>query len=273
MAIRFYNPVTPGCRHRSVLRFDEISVKKPEKKLTKGWSRAQGRNNRGVITIRHRGGGHKRLYRKIEFNRNKFGVSALVKTIEYDPNRTARIALLHYQDGEKRYIISPAGLKIGTKLVTSQNAPVFIGNTLPLSHIPLGTFVHNIELHPGNGGQLVRSAGSAAQLIAKQGQQVILRLPSGERRLLSQKCWATIGRVGNVDNSHIKLGKAGRHRWLGQRPHVRGSAMNPVDHPHGGGEGKAPIGRVRPVSIWGKPALGVKTRKRKKFSNKLIVDI
>uniref|UniRef100_UPI0030025369 ribosomal protein L2 n=1 Tax=Prototheca paracutis TaxID=2034905 RepID=UPI0030025369 len=273
MAIRFYNPVTPGCRHGSVLRFDEISVNKPEKKLTKGWSRAQGRNNRGIITIRHRGGGHKRLYRKIDFNRNKIGVSALVKTIEYDPNRTARIALLHYQDGEKRYIIAPSGLQIGTKLLTSQNAPVFVGNALPLSHIPLGTFVHNIELHPGSGGQLVRSAGSVAQLIAKQGQQVILRLPSGERRLVSQKCWASVGRVGNVENSHIKLGKAGRHRWLGQRPHVRGSAMNPVDHPHGGGEGKAPIGRVRPVSIWGKPALGVKTRKRKKFSNKLIVNI
>uniref|UniRef100_UPI0030016ECE ribosomal protein L2 n=1 Tax=Prototheca miyajii TaxID=2034260 RepID=UPI0030016ECE len=273
MAIRLFNPVTPGRRHGSVFKFDEISVKKPEKKLTKGWARAQGRNNKGIITTRHRGGGHKRLYRTIDFIRNKIGVSAIVKTIEYDPNRSARIALLHYKDGEKRYIILPAGLRIGNKLLTSPKAPVFVGNALPLSNIPLGTFVHNIELHPGSGGQLVRSAGSVAQIVSKEGDRVRLRLPSGENRLIPQKCWATIGRVGNLDNSRITLGKAGRNRWFGKRPHVRGSAMNPVDHPHGGGEGKAPIGRVRPVSIWGKPALGVKTRKRKKFSNNLIVKI
>ncbi len=272
MAIRFFKPSTPGSRHGSVLNFDEISSKKPEKKLTKGWSRSQGRNNKGIITSRHRGGGHKRLYRKIDFTRNKIGVSATVKNIEYDPNRTARIALVSYNDGEKRYIISPLGLKIGEKLISSPNASITIGNTLPLSNIPLGTSVHNVELQPGAGGQFVRSAGSVAQIVAKEGRWVTLRLPSGESRLISEKCWATIGRVGNIDNSNITLGKAGRSRWLSRRPHVRGSAMNPVDHPHGGGEGKAPIGRARPVSLWGKPALGVKTRKRKKFSNKLIVN-
>lgn len=273
MAIRFFNPVTPGSRHGSVLNFNNISVKRPEKKLTKGWSRAQGRNNKGSITIRHRGGGHKRLYRTIDFGRNKIGISATVKTIEYDPNRTARIALLNYQDGEKRYILLPAGLKGGENLLASPNAPIIIGNALPLSNIPLGTSVHNIELQPGSGGLFARAAGSVAQIVAKEGRWATLRLPSGKYRLISQQCWATIGRVGNIDHSNIILGKAGRHRWLGQRPRVRGSAMNPVDHPHGGGEGKAPIGHARPLNIWGKSALGVKTRKRKKFSNKLIVNL
>nr|Q9TJQ5.1 RecName: Full=Large ribosomal subunit protein uL2c; AltName: Full=50S ribosomal protein L2, plastid [Prototheca wickerhamii]AHK09984.1 50S ribosomal protein L2 [Prototheca wickerhamii]CAB53116.1 50S ribosomal protein L2 [Prototheca wickerhamii] len=273
MAIRFFKPTTPGRRHGSVLNFDDLSSKKPEKKLTRGWSRAQGRNNKGRITTRHRGGGHKRLYREIDFIRNKIGTSAIVKSIEYDPNRTARIALVCYKDGEKRYILSPTGLKVGEMVIASPNAPITVGNTLPLYNIPLGTSVHNVELQPGAGGQLVRSAGSVAQIVAKEGQWATLHLPSGEYRLIPQKCWATVGRVGNLDNSNITLGKAGRSRWLSQRPHVRGSAMNPVDHPHGGGEGKAPIGRARPVSLWGKPALGVKTRKRKKFSNNLIINL
>lgn len=272
MAIRYFKPITPGSRHSSVVSFDDLSKEKSVKKLTKGWFRAQGRNNRGVITVRHRGGGHKRLYRNIDFNRNKIGILGIVKSIEYDPNRTARIALVSYIDGEKRYILAPIGLEIGSTIITSPNAPISVGNTLPISNIPLGTFIHNIEIHPGSGGQFVRAAGSVAQIIAKHDQLATLKLPSGQHRLISQKCWATIGRVGNLDNSNIKLGKAGRTRWLNRRPHVRGSAMNPVDHPHGGGEGKAPIGRNYPVSLWGKPALGVKTRKRKKFSNNLIIN-
>jgi|UniRef100_UPI0030016F34 large subunit ribosomal protein L2 len=271
MSIRYYKPTSPGRRHGTVLSFKEISTKRPEKKLTKGWARAQGRNNRGIITSRHRGGGHKRLYRIIDFSRNKIGIPAIIKSIEYDPNRTARIALAFYQDGEKRYIIAPFGLTVGTKIIASPHAPIVVGNTLPLARIPLGTSVHNIEIHPGSGGQLVRSAGSVAKILAKDNQQATLRLPSGEIRLISLQAWATIGRVGNLENYHRVLGKAGRKRWLSQRPHVRGSAMNPVDHPHGGGEGKAPIGRKQPLSLWGKPALGVKTRKRKKFSNNLII--
>ena len=271
MAIRFLKAATPGTRHGSVLDFSEISVKKPEKKLTSWWSRSNGRNNRGIITSRHRGGGHKRLYREVDFARNKINVPAKVYSIEYDPNRNARIALLHYQDGEKKYILHPLGLRIGDILLASPEAIISVGNCLPLFKIPLGTEIHNLELHPGSGGQLVRSAGSVAQIIAKEGKWVTVRLPSGEVRLISQNCWATIGRVGNSDALNIKLGKAGRKRWLGVRPHVRGSAMNPVDHPHGGGEGRAPIGRSRPVSPWGKPALGAKTRKRKKFSTPLIL--
>jgi len=271
MAIRFFKAATPGTRHGSVSDFTEISSKKPEKKLTSGWSRSTGRNNRGIITTRHRGGGHKRLYRKIDFARTKIGLNAKVITIEYDPNRNARIALLHYQDGEKRYILQPLGLAVGDTVVASPDALISTGNSLPLVKIPLGAEVHNVELQPGGGGQLVRSAGSVAQIVAKEGKWVTLRLPSGEVRLVSQNCWATIGRVGNPDAINLTLGKAGRKRWLGKRPYVRGSAMNPVDHPHGGGEGRAPIGRSRPVSPWGKPALGSKTRKTKKWSTQLII--
>jgi len=271
MAIRFFKAATPGTRHGSVSDFSEISSKKPERSLTSGWSRSTGRNNRGVITTRHRGGGHKRLYREIDFARTKVGLSAKVMSIEYDPNRNARIALLHYQDGEKRYILQPLGLSIGETVLAAPDALISLGNSLPLANIPLGTEVHNIELQPGGGGQLVRSAGSVAQIVAKEGKWVTLRLPSGEVRLVSQNCWATIGRVGNPDAINLRLGKAGRKRWLGKRPHVRGSAMNPVDHPHGGGEGRAPIGRSRPVSPWGKPALGAKTRNKKKWSTQLII--
>lgn len=271
MAIRFFKAATPGTRHGSVLDFSEISCTKPEKSLTTWWSRSKGRNNKGIITSRHRGGGHKKLYREVDFKRNKVGVSAKVITIEYDPNRNAYISLLHYEDGEKRYILHPFGLKKGDFILTSLDATICIGNCLPLTNIPLGTEVHNVELKPGAGGQLVRAAGTVAQIVAKEGKYVTLRLPSGEVRLVSQNCWATIGRVGNVDTINLSLGKAGRKRWLGRRPHVRGSAMNPVDHPHGGGEGRAPIGRSRPLTPWGKPALGVKTRQRKKFSNSLIL--
>ena len=271
MAIRFFKAATPGTRHGSVLDFSEVNPKKPEKSLTSWWSRSKGRNNRGIITSRHRGGGHKRLYREIDFGRTKLNIPAKVTQIEYDPNRNSRIALLNYQDGEKRYILHPVGLQVGDNVLASPEATIAIGNCLPLINIPLGTEVHNIELQPGAGGQLVRAAGTVAQIVAKEGTWVTLRLPSGEVRLVSQNCWATIGRVGNVDAFNLTLGKAGRKRWLGRRPHVRGSAMNPVDHPHGGGEGRAPIGRSRPVSPWGKPALGAKTRKRKKFSAALIL--
>jgi len=271
MAIRFFKAATPGTRHGSVINFSEITPKKPEKNLTSWWSRSKGRNNRGIITTRHRGGGHKRLYREIDFARTKLGISAKVISIEYDPNRNARIALLHYQDGEKRYILHPLGLTIGENVIASPDAIISLGNSLPLAKIPLGTEVHNIELQPGGGGQLVRAAGTVAQIVAKEGKWVTLRLPSGEVRLVSENCWATIGRVGNPDAINVTLGKAGRKRWLGRRPSVRGSAMNPVDHPHGGGEGRAPIGRSRPVSPWGKPALGSKTRKQKKWSKELIL--
>lgn len=271
MAIRFFKAATPGTRHGSVIDFSEISSNTPEKNLISSWSRSKGRNNRGVITTRHRGGGHKRLYRQIDFARTKLGITAKVIRIEYDPNRNARIALLHYQDGEKRYILHPFGLNIGENVIASPDAIISLGNSLPLSKIPLGAEVHNIEIQPGGGGQLVRAAGTVAQIVAKEGKWVTLRLPSGEVRLVPQNCWATIGRVGNPDAINVTLGKAGRKRWLGQRPHVRGSAMNPVDHPHGGGEGRAPIGRARPVSPWGKPALGSKTRKQKKWSTELIL--
>jgi large subunit ribosomal protein L2 len=271
MAIRFFKATTPGTRHGSVVDFSEISCNKPEKNLISSWSRSKGRNNRGIITTRHRGGGHKRLYRQIDFARTKLGILAKVIRIEYDPNRNARLALLHYQDGEKRYILHPFGLNVGENVIASPDAIISLGNSLPLLKIPLGTEVHNVEIQPGGGGQLVRAAGTVAQIVAKEGKWVTLRLPSGEVRLVPQNCWATIGRVGNPDAINITLGKAGRKRWLGQRPHVRGSAMNPVDHPHGGGEGRAPIGRSRPVSPWGKPALGSKTRKQKKWSTQLIL--
>ncbi|NJP08552.1 MAG: 50S ribosomal protein L2 [Leptolyngbyaceae cyanobacterium RU_5_1] len=271
MGIRIYRPYTPGTRERSISDFAEITRSKPEKSLTKSNHRSKGRNNRGVITCRHRGGGHKRLYRIIDFRRNKHNIPATVATIEYDPNRNARIALLHYEDGEKRYIIHPANLAVGTTIVSGPTAPIEIGNALPLGNIPLGTVVHNVELTPGRGGQIVRAAGTSAQVAAKEGSFVTLKLPSGEVRLIRRECYATIGQVGNVEARNASLGKAGRKRHLGRRPEVRGSVMNPVDHPHGGGEGRAPIGRSGPVTPWGKPALGYKTRKKRKLSNSLIV--
>jgi large subunit ribosomal protein L2 len=271
MGIRYYRPYTPGTRERTVSEFSEITKAEPEKSLTRSVHRPKGRNNRGVVTCRHRGGGHKRLYRIIDFHRNKHGIPATVVTIEYDPNRNARIALLHYRDGEKRYILHPADLAVGTTIVSGPDAPFETGNALPLGNIPLGTSVHNVELVPGKGGQIVRSAGASAQVVAKEGNFVTLKLPSGEVRLIRRECYATIGQVGNSDSRNVSLGKAGRKRWMGRRPEVRGSVMNPVDHPHGGGEGRAPIGRPGPVTPWGKPALGYKTRKKKKLSDSLIV--
>ena len=271
MSIRNYQAYTPGTRNRSVSDFSELSKKKPEKSLTSWIHQPKGRNNRGIITSRHRGGGHKKLYREIDFKRNKLGIAGKVVTIEYDPNRNSRIALLHYQDGDKKYILYPHGLKLGETIIADVNAPIVIGNALPLSNMPLGIQVHNIELYPGSGGQLARAAGTVAQLVAKQGKFVTLRLPSGEIRLVSKNCWASIGQVGNIDFVNLTLGKAGRTRWLGKRPTVRGVVMNPVDHPHGGGEGRAPIGRSHPVTPWGRPALGQRTRKSKKYSNSLIL--
>ncbi len=271
MGIRTYRPCTPGTRQASVSDFSEITKSKPEKSLTKYKHNKKGRNNRGVITSRHRGGGHKRLYRIIDFKRNKYDIPATVTAIEYDPNRNARIALLLYEDGEKRYILAPAGIKVGTEVISGENSPFEIGNALPLYKIPLGTEVHNVELIAGKGGQMVRAAGAAAQVVAKEGNYVTLRLPSKEVRMVRKECYATIGRVGNIEARNIKLGKAGRTRHRGRRPHVRGSVMNPVDHPHGGGEGRAPVGRSGPVSPWGKPALGAKTRNKKKASSRLIV--
>ncbi len=271
MGIRFYRPYTPGTRQKTVSDFAEITRDTPEKSLTHTKHRPKGRNNRGVITSRRRGGGHKRRYRMIDFHRNKLNVLGKVITVEYDPNRNARIALVHYQDGEKRYILHPRNLAVGTQIQSGPDAPIEAGNALPLSKIPLGTGVHNVELTPGKGGQMVRAAGSMAQVVAKEGNFVTLKLPSGEVRLFRRECQATIGQVGNVDASNISIGKAGRNRWQGRRPKVRGSVMNPVDHPHGGGEGRAPIGRSGPVTPWGKPTLGYKTRKRKKQSNALIV--
>lgn len=271
MGIRSYRPYTPGIRQATVSDFAEVTKDKPEKSLTKYKHRAKGRNNRGVITSRGRGGGHKRRYRVIDFRRDKLDVPAKVAAIEYDPNRNARIALLFYQDGEKRYILQPAGLQVGDVISAGANAPYEVGNALPLSNIPLGTEVHNVELVAGKGGQIVRAAGAFAQVVAKEGNYVTLKLPSKEVRMVRKECYATIGKVGNAEVRNLKLGKAGRKRHLGRRPHVRGSAMNPCDHPHGGGEGRAPIGRSGPVSPWGKPALGAKTRKKRKQSNALIV--
>jgi len=262
MPVRLYKPTTPGRRGMSVSTFEEITKKKPEKSLTEPLKQRAGRNNQGRITVRHRGGGHKRKYRVIDWRRNKTGVPASVVAIEYDPNRSARIALVQYGDGEKRYILAPAGLGVGATVASGKDAEISAGNTLPLRDIPLGTQIHNVELHPGRGGQLARSAGTAIQLMAKEGEWVTLRLPSGETRRVHMTCTATIGTVGNAEHGTIKLGKAGRSRWLGRRPTVRGSAMNPRDHPHGGGEGKAPIGG-QPQTPWGKPAMGKKTRGRK----------
>jgi large subunit ribosomal protein L2 len=271
MAIRLYKAYTPGTRNRTVSKFSEITKDHPEKSLIRKCHCHQGHNNQGKITSRHKGGGHKRLYRLIDFKRNKHNIQAKVKSIEYDPNRNAYIALLHYIDGEKRYILHPRSLQVGSSILSGPEAPIEVGNALPLDVIPLGTAVHNIELTPGKGGQIVRAAGTYAQIVAKDGKYVTLKLPSSEVRLIQKKCYASIGQVGNIDASNITIGKAGRNRWLGKKPTVRGVVMNPVDHPHGGGEGRAPIGKTHPVTPWGKPALGIKTRNPKKYSNNYIL--
>ncbi len=271
MGIKKYNPTTPGLRGMTVSTFEEITKKTPEKALTVTLKKHSGRNVRGKITVRHRGGGYRPKYRIIDFKRNKDGIPGKVATIEYDPNRTANIALIHYLDGEKRYIIAPNKLTVGDMIVSGPDADIKIGNALPLANIPVGTVIHNIEMKPGKGGQMVRSAGNGAQLMAKEGDYAQVRLPSGEVRKVRIECRATIGEVGNLDHQNIQIGKAGRKRHMGIRPTVRGSVMNPNDHPHGGGEGKAGIGRVSPVTPWGKPALGYKTRKKKKASDKYIV--
>ena len=271
MSIRLYKSYTPGTRNRALSSFNEITKTKPEKGLIQKNHRNKGRNNRGVITIRHRGGGHKRRYRIIDFKRNKHGIEGTVAAIEYDPNRNARIALIHYKDGEKRYILHAKNLNVGDIIESGAGSSLKIGNTLPLTEIPLGTSIHNIELIPTRGGQIVRAAGTSAKILAKEGDYVTLRLPSKEIRLIRKECLATIGEVSNNDAFLIQSGKAGRTRWLGKRPTVRGSVMNPCDHPHGGGEGRAPIGRTRPLTPWGKPALGIKTRKRKKLSDAYIL--
>jgi large subunit ribosomal protein L2 len=271
MSIRFYKSYTPGTRNRALSAFTEITKAKPEKSLIQKNHRTKGRNNRGVITIRHRGGGHKRRYRLIDFKRNKYGIEGAVAAIEYDPNRNARIALIHYIDGEKRYILQPKNLNVGDTILSGAGSPFKIGNTLPLEEIPLGTSIHNIELISNKGGQIVRAGGTSAKILAKEGDYITLRLPSKEIRLVRKECFATIGEVSNNDSFLVQSGKAGRTRWLGKRPTVRGSVMNPCDHPHGGGEGRAPIGRTRPLTPWGKPALGMKTRKTKKLSDAYIL--
>ena len=271
MGIKTYNPYTPSRRQMTGSDFSEITKKTPEKSLLVSIEKHSGRNNQGKITVRHRGGGAKKKYRIIDFKRNKDGIPATVIGIEYDPNRTANIALISYADGQKAYILAPAGLTDGMKVMNGPEAEVRVGNCLPLANIPVGTQVHNIELHPGKGGQLVRSAGMSAQLMAKEGKYATLRLPSGEMRMVPINCRATVGVIGNGDHSLINIGKAGRKRHMGIRPTVRGSVMNPNDHPHGGGEGKTSIGRPGPCTPWGKPALGLKTRKKNKQSNKLIV--
>lgn len=273
MGIKKFNPYTPSRRHMTSSDFSEITTSTPEKSLVVSLGgKTAGRNNQGKITVRHHGGGAKRKYRIIDFKRNKKdGIPAVVKTIEYDPNRTANIALICYADGEKAYILAPLGLKVGQTVMSGETAEVEVGNCLPLANIPVGTQVHNIELYPGKGGQLVRSAGNSAQLMAKEGKYATLRLPSGEMRMVPIMCRATIGQVGNPDHGLINIGKAGRKRHMGIRPTVRGSVMNPNDHPHGGGEGKAPVGRKAPSTPWGKPALGLKTRNKKAKSDKLIV--
>lgn len=271
MAIRIFKPKTPGTRNRGVSTFNEITTNKPTKCLTISNHRVQGRNNQGRITVRHRGGGHKRLYRLIDFKRNKYDVPGRVTTIEYDPNRNARIALINYEDGEKRYILYPQNLKINDYICSGSNSEIQVGNSLALENIPLGIDVHNIELTPKKGGQLVRTAGGNAKILAKEGNYVTLRLPSKEVRLIRKECFATIGVLDNADHSNLTIGKAGRKRWLGIRPNVRGVVMNACDHPHGGGEGRSPVGRKRPVTPWGKPALGVKTRKQNKASDIFIV--
>lgn len=263
MGIKVYKPTSPGRRGMTVSTFEEITRTEPEKSLVVPLPKHAGRNAQGRITVRHRGGGHKRRYRIIDFKRDKFGIPGRVESIEYDPNRSARIALIVYPDGEKRYILAPLGLKVGDTVVSGSEADIRVGNALPIRNIPVGTMIHNIELYKGRGGQLVRSAGTSAQLLAKEGNYAQVRLPSGEVRRIHVDCMATIGQVGNVDHQNISLGKAGRSRWLGRRPAVRGSAMTPRDHPHGGGEGRSPIGMPSPKSPWGKPTLGYKTRRNK----------
>jgi large subunit ribosomal protein L2 len=270
MAVKTYKPVTPSLRGMTGYTFEEITKSDPERSLLKVKRRSSGRNMYGRVTVRHRGGGHRRHIRVVDYKREKHGIPARVAAIEYDPNRTARLALLHYVDGEKRYIVAPLDLKVGDTIISGPGADIRPGNSLPISNIPVGTMLHNVELNEGRGGQLVRSAGAAAQLLAKEGDYAQIRLPSGEVRLIRLNCYATIGQVGNLDHSNIKLGKAGRKRHLGIRPSVRGSAMSPRDHPHGGGEGRQPIGMPGPKSPWGKPTLGYKTRRNKK-SNKYII--
>mgnify|MGYP002719393742 CR=1 FL=1 len=271
MALKHYKPITNGRRNMTSSDFAEITTNKPEKSLLQPLPKRAGRNHQGRITVRHRGGGHKRQYRVIDFKRNKDNIVGKVATIEYDPNRSANIALIHYVDGEKRYILAPKGLKVGMEVMSGSEADIKVGNAKVLSEIPVGTVIHNIELKPGKGGQLVRSAGANAQVLGKEGKYVLVRLKSGEVRMVLGTCRATIGGVGNEQHELINIGKAGRSRWLGKRPTVRGSVMNPNDHPHGGGEGRAPIGRPSPMSPWGKPTLGKKTRKGKNKSDKLIV--
>ncbi|KAB3528887.1 50S ribosomal protein L2 [Alkaliphilus serpentinus] len=271
MGIKKFNPTSPAIRQMTVSTFEEITKVEPEKSLVETLTKSGGRNAHGKITVRHRGGGAKRKYRIIDFKRDKDGIGAKVASIEYDPNRTANIALLNYVDGEKRYILAPNGLKVGDAIESGPDADIKVGNALPLRNIPVGTVIHNIEMKPGKGGQIARAAGNSAQLMAKEGKYALLRLPSGEIRNIPMDCKATIGQVGNLDHENITIGKAGRKRNMGIRPTVRGSAMNPNDHPHGGGEGRSPIGRPSPVTPWGKPALGYKTRDKKKASNKFIV--
>ena len=271
MAIRVYKPTSPARRFMSVLTYEEITKKKPEKSLTEHLKKHSGRNSQGKITVRHQGGGSKKTYRIIDFKRDKKDIPAKVATIEYDPNRTCFIALLHYADGEKRYILAPLGLKVGDTVMSGPEADIKPGNCLPIASIPLGTLIHNVEIKPGKGGQMVRSAGVAAQLMAKEGNYAQVRLPSGEVRKVMINCRATIGTVGNTDHENVRIGKAGRSRHMGIRPAVRGVVMNPVDHPHGGGEGRSPVGMPAPMSPWGKPTQGVKTRKHRKYSDKMIV--
>ncbi len=271
MAVKRFKPITPGTRQKTVSSFAEVTTNKPEKSLLVSKNRSGGRNNNGRITVRHIGGGNRNKYRIVDFKRNKDNIPAKVATIEYDPNRTSYIALLNYADGEKRYILAPVGLNVGDVVVSGETADLKAGNALPLSAIPVGTLVHNVELQPGNGGILVRTAGAAAQLMAKEGKYATLKMPSGEMRLVLLSCKATVGQVGNLDHELVSLGKAGRKRHMGVRPTVRGVVMNPNDHPHGGGEGKSPVGMPGPVTPWGKPALGYKTRKHHKASDRFIV--
>ena len=271
MGIKRYKPTSAARRFMTVSTFEEITCTKPERSLVEDQRHTAGRNAQGKITVRHHGGGNKRKYRIIDFKRNKDGVKAVVKTIEYDPNRTANIALLCYEDGEKRYILAPIGLSVGDVIVSGADADIKAGNALPLEAIPVGTMVHNIELQPGKGGQIARAAGMAAQLMAKEGNMATLKMPSGEMRYVSVKCKATVGQVGNLDHEIIRIGKAGKVRHMGVRPTVRGSVMNPCDHPHGGGEGKCPVGHAGPMTPWGKPALGYKTRKKKNKTSKFII--
>ena len=271
MSIKVYKPTSNARRNMSTTDYSELSKVAPERSLLVSLKKNSGRNSYGRITVRHRGGGQRRKYRVIDFKRDKFDIPAQVASVEYDPNRSAFIALLQYEDGEKRYILQPAGLKVGDTVVAGTSADIKAGNALPLTNIPVGTVVHNVELYPGRGGQLARAAGNSAQLMAKEGAYALLRLPSGELRNVPVNCMATVGQVGNLDHENVKIGKAGRKRHMGWRPTVRGSVMNPCDHPHGGGEGKSPIGRPGPVTPWGKPALGYKTRNTKKASDKLII--